>query len=478
MLLVSALMLVALGIGLRSAEAQAPQPSMADSARLLGHLWADGSVDDGVWDATGPSGGSTLIEHLVEQHGGTWVDRSQLRFTLPEPFAWTDWKDSIPDDDARTRQAVGHPNFLAALLEGEGSTAGLVYDQSSCCTPGYTRGRMTSLVALLRERGYSTARLNEFGDPDSGEVTISSSEFSELRRDHEFVCPASGGDVRVPGGEQYERYGDLRWLGPGGQYATVVREDCRPGVSISPVAAPLGDCVATVAAGGRIQLTWSYPRGSIVIRRNGVFVDTVSVLDGRYLDDRPAGDGDYTVRVSWSGRRTDDECGTANTADPVEVAPPPLARCAGKVVTILGTGAADVLDGTVGVDVLHGFGGNDLLRGFGGADVICGGFGNDRLRGGYGNDRLLGGNGADTIVSGPGADVARGGNGPDRIEGNRGADLLEGQGGNDVLRAGSGFDRLFGGQGSDVLRGGPHRDQCTGGWGQDLLAADCETVVQ
>lgn len=459
------------------AQAQAATPALADTARLLGHLWADGSYENGVWDATGPSGGSTLIEFLVEQHDGVWVDRDQLRFELPPPFDWDEWKDGLPNDDSRTRSAVRHPNFLAALFEGEGSTAGLVYDQSSCCTAGFTEGRLTELVDLLRERGFSTAELTTFGDVDSGEVAIAQSEFAELRSSHEFICPATGSAVRVPGGEDYVRFGGIRWLGPGTQYSTLVREDCKRDQTIQPVPAPSGDCVVTVATGQRLRVTWSYPRGSVVIRRNGVYVDTVPALDGVFTEARSPGLTSYEIRVNVDGRRTDDSCGTADTARPVQVPPPPRQRCMGLVVTRLGTGGNDVIDGTAGVDVIHGFDGNDLLRGFGQDDVICGGSGNDRIRGGYGDDRILGGNGDDRIVAGSGADVAAGGNGADWLEGNRGPDRLDGQSGDDVVRGGRGFDTLLGGRGADVVRGGPHRDRCTGGWGIDLLAGDCEIAA-
>lgn len=469
---------MALVVGLaRPVAAQGDGPTEGETARLLGYLWADGSFSGGVWDATGPSGGSTLIEHLAERHGATWVDRSQLRFTLPAPYDWAEWKDSLPDDDARTRRAVRHPHFLAAVLEGEGSTAGLVYDQSSCCTAGFLRGRLTDLLALLQQRGFTSARLNQFGDVDSGDVRINSSEFAELRAGHTFVCPAAGGNVRVPGGQEYARFGNIRWLGPGTDFALVVRDDCRAGVAVAPVAPPVGDCVVTVDPGRRLRVTWSYARGSVAIRRDGVFVQAASALEKSFVESRPAGATTYEVRVTADGLRTDAVCGTANSAGVVQ-APPDVTRCMGRVVTVLGTGGPDVLDGTTEVDVMHGFAGDDLLRGFGSDDVLCGGLGNDRLRGGYGNDHLLGGGGADLLVGGPGADTARGGNGPDRLEGNRGPDVLIGDAGNDVLRAGAGFDSLFGGRGVDVLRGGPHRDTCVGGWGADLLAADCERSTQ
>ncbi len=477
-LLLLGLVCLGLVVGLaRPAAAQADGPTEGETARLLGYLWADGSFSGGVWDATGPSGGSTLIEFLADRHGATWVDRSQLKFTLPAPYDWAEWKDSLPDDDARTRRAVRHPYFLAAVLEGEGSTGGLVYDQSSCCTAGFVRGRLTELVGLLRDRGFATASLNQFGDANSGEVLIASSDFAKLRAGSMFVCPATGSDVRVPGGLDHARFGNINWFGPQTEFALVVREDCRSGVPITPVGAPVGDCVVTVDPGGRLRVTWSYPRGSVAIRRNGVFVQTSSALEGSFVESRPLGSTTYEIRVTADARRTNDSCGSANSADPVQI-PPGSGRCMGRVVTILGTGGPDVLDGTMGVDVIHGFAGDDLIRGFGSNDLLCGGAGNDRLRGGYGHDRIAGGNGADLVVGGPGADTARGGNGADRIEGNRGPDVLFGDAGNDVLRGGTGFDSLVGGRGADVLRGGPHRDRCVGGWGTDLLAVDCELATQ
>ena len=67
-----------------------------------------------------------------------------------------------------------------------------------------------------------------------------------------------------------------------------------------------------------------------------------------------------------------------------------LARCAGRVATIVGTRLADVLRGTNGPDVIAALEGKDRVNALGGKDVVCAGAGNDLLRGGGGNDRLLG----------------------------------------------------------------------------------------
>lgn len=79
---------------------------------------------------------------------------------------------------------------------------------------------------------------------------------------------------------------------------------------------------------------------------------------------------------------------------------------AGRVCTVVGTAANDVLAGTAGPDVVCGLGGNDVLAGFGGNDVLLGGPGRDTLSGGVGNDLLMGGAGADVLRGGPGIDTA------------------------------------------------------------------------
>jgi hypothetical protein len=149
--------------------------------------------------------------------------------------------------------------------------------------------------------------------------------------------------------------------------------------------------------------------------------------------------------------------GTSGTTPPTPPAPGPeggsepgpgpapgtgaVARCDGRVATVVGTPGNDRLTGTAGPDVIQAYGGNDRISGLGGDDVICGG------------------SGRDTIVGGAGRDVIHGGTGAD------------------VVGARSGDDRLYGGRGADVLRGDSGRDGCTGGQGRDRLRR-CEAPAR
>jgi len=81
-----------------------------------------------------------------------------------------------------------------------------------------------------------------------------------------------------------------------------------------------------------------------------------------------------------------------------------LPTCGGRVATLVGSAAADVLRGTSRPDVIVALGGNDVVTGHGGGDLVCAGGGNDRVFGGPGNDRLLGGRGVDVLRGGPGRD--------------------------------------------------------------------------
>lgn len=466
-------------------EAQQNQPTVDDTARLLGYLWADGSYSNGVWDATGPSGGSEIIQHLVILHGGSWVDRPQLKFTLPAPYDWVEWKGSLPNDDARTRQAVRRPNFLAALLEGEGSTAGLVYDQSSCCTAGFTGGRLTELRALLVERGFSTATLTMFADADSGRVDIRASEFAELRAGHQFVCPASGAAIRVPGAEDFGSHGPIKWFQAASPYGDVVRTDCPIGQAITSSGPPVGGCIVTSDGNGQLRLTWTHKRGTVVIRRNGTFLSAVSSLDKVFVDAPSTGAHNYTVRVTADGLRSDHQCGTANTTDAFTPPPVPGQTCMGEVITVLGTGRSETINGTAGADVIHGFGGDDSIYGVQGNDKICGGSGDDTIYAGKGNDIAWGGQGFDVLFGAQGDDVLRavgstevdsvggsrmfGGIGNDTIEGSSRWDRMQGGPGNDVLRGYSGRDWMRGGSGNDLIIGSAGIDDLHGGNGADFL---------
>ena len=460
-----------------SADAQAGQPSLDDTSRLLGYLWGDAVNENGVWNMDRASGSNELFQTLVIRHGGTWVDRRQLEFTLPAPYDWEGWNTSVPNDDARTRAAVRRPNFLAAVLEGEGEIDGHIYDQDSCCRP-FLEGRLVGMRDLLLELGFETAEITKSRDVHSGKVVIDSSEIAELRRGHQFVCPFVPGEIRVPGAEEYDRFGPIRWFGPDDDYAPFVRTDCAEGTPVTDFDPSTGACTVTSEGAGRLRVSWSFKHGNIAVRRNDKFMVALASIDRFFVDAPSPGTHSYVVRLSFDGKRADVACGDGSTATPAQTPPPPGATCLDQIITIFGTGGNDIIDGTPGVDVIHGFAGDDLIRGFGKNDVICGGDGNDRIRGGYGNDMISGGGGNDRIDAGPGADEARGGFGNDIIYGRRGLDTLYGDAGNDILRAGNGFDTLFGGRGIDVLRGGPHVDTCTGGWGADTISADCETAIQ
>ena len=173
-------------------------------------------------------------------------------------------------------------NFLAAVLEGEGAVDGLIYDQSSCCTAGFTQGRLLDLQQLLFTIGYESAEIHYFGNRDSGQVTIDSSEFQELRSQHEFVCPAQANFIRIPGGTNYAEFGSLRWLGQGGDWSDVVRADCAedpafgPPTAPAPVGAPtpLASCTARPAGDG-VQLQWGDEGAdSYHVRRNDRWVSS------------------------------------------------------------------------------------------------------------------------------------------------------------------------------------------------------------
>lgn len=477
------------------AEAQQTQPTIGDTARLLGYLFADGSYNQasGVWDATGPSGGAEIIQRLVIVHGGSWVDRQQLKFTLPAPYDWAEWKDSIPNDDARTREAVQHPNFLAALLEGEGSTTGLVYDQSACCTAGFKRGRLTGLRDLLLNRGFATTTLTTFGNVDSGRIDIAASEFAKLRSGHQFVCPTVGSSIRVPGAENFAAYGPIRWFNANTAYNDVVRTDCVDGKAITASGPPVGDCVVTSDGNGRLRLTWTHNRGNVAIRRSNSYVTAVSALDKVFVDAPAAGSYNYTIRVTADGQRSDFSCGVAATNDPFQAAPPPGQMCNNRVVTVMGTGGADQLEGTSGVDVIHAFGGDDAIFGLQGNDIICGGSGNDTVYAGKGNDVVLGGQGFDVLFGAQGNDILRaaglsevdssgsrmfGGEGNDTIVGSSRWDRMQGGPGNDIMQGFQGRDWMRGGPGNDRVVGHGGIDDLHGGNGIDFIQVQDKDVVR
>ncbi len=297
-----------------------PNPTVQETARLLGYMWGDGTKANGVWDVNGPSGTSSVIEELVNAHGGTWVDRPRLKFTLPTPYNWADWKNGLPDNSQHVRDAVEHPDFLAALMETEASVGGQIYDQSSCCTDGLLRGRLTELRDLLRRSGYSTAQFVQFANVDSGKVTINASEFAELRATHRFACPTSQDAIRIPGGTDTGRYGNLRWIQPGTKWGNVARGDCTDGATVPPPGPQSGSCTVR-ADGNKVIVDWTFTRGDAVMRRDGKYVTTVSSLDSTWSQQRADGQYSYQVRVIAFGVKTTVDCG--NVTVPGDGTPPP-----------------------------------------------------------------------------------------------------------------------------------------------------------
>jgi hypothetical protein len=99
--------------------------------------------------------------------------------------------------------------------------------------------------------------------------------------------------------------------------------------------------------------------------------------------------------------------------------------CGGRVPTLVGTAAGEVLVGTDGEDVISGGGGNDTIKGLGNAapniDWLCGGAGRDRILGGPGQDIMFGDAGDESggtrgLFGGGGKDAAFGGPGTDTCD--------------------------------------------------------------
>lgn len=301
-------------------SAATPAPSTAETARLLGYMWGDGDYEGGIWDVNGPSGTSSLIEQLVEVHGGQWTNRQKLQFRLPAPYDWTGWKDGLPDDSAEVRAAVQNPHFLAAVMETEASVVGQIYDQSRCCVPGYTRGRLTALRDLMRGQGFSTTKFVEFNNLDSGKITIDAAEWRELRARHRFVCPAEQSDIRLPGGTDYDTYGDIRWFDADTRWSNLVRTDCSSGVAIPPAPPHSGSCSVSVVNGDEVRVEWTFTRGDASVRRNGSFLASASARDGSFADAPGNGTFAYEVRLLSLGAQTNVSCGSV-TIDRVIDAP-------------------------------------------------------------------------------------------------------------------------------------------------------------
>lgn len=448
-----------------AASATVPPPPIESTARLLGYLWADGSQDGDVWDAAAPSAGNAVVEALVISHGGIWVDRTQLQFRLPAPYDWQEWLDGLPNDDATVAAAVQNPHFLAALLESEGFPDGHVYDQFAVSTD-FTRGRLTDLLALLQSRGYETAALVPAADADSGSITISGSDISEVRAQLSFVCPASGDDVRVVGGQDYAEFGPIQWLDGTSPWAAYHRTDCRLSRSVTTTPPPSSGCAVFTVSPGVARVSWMLDRGRLSVRANDRFVNRVSALE-RSVDIPAAGTVSITLEVVRDGKTATVTCGSTNAA--VVNAP----RCRGRVVTILGTAGGDVAYGTPGPDVIDTGLGNDIVRSLQGDDVICTGDGRDFVEAGSGRDVVSGGKGWDTIFGEAGPDALIAGPGNDTVIGGGGNDRVVGGVGSDTLIGGNGNDRLRGRAGDDSFDGGRLNDVCDGGSGADTFVR-CE----
>ena len=172
--------------------------------------------------------------------------------------------------------------------------------------------------------------------------------------------------------------------------------------------------------------------------------------------------------------------------------------------TLIGDGAANILNGGEGVDTINGGGGFDLLHGDGGNDNINGAGGTDQIFGDGGNDTLLGDIENDTLSGGAGDDSLDGGTGADILNGNEGADTAnyaarssalnvtldgapnDGQSGeNDLVK--KDVENLTTGSGNDDLNsvdGVVSRVSCGRGTDtatvdpDDTAAADCEEVLR
>jgi len=158
---------------------------------------------------------------------------------------------------------------------------------------------------------------------------------------------------------------------------------------------------------------------------------------------------DYVIRVKKQGTTTYTDSPTFTITKKLTLKPgifkdKIVAKCKGKVATIVGTSGNDNMQGTPGNDVIHGLGGNDIIYGGGGNDIICGGNGADKLYGNTGNDTLDGGAGNDKLRDAYGNNVFYGGAGNDLLKGGTGKDQLEGGAGTDDCSGGGGGDTYTG----------------------------------
>ena len=175
-----------------------------------------------------------------------------------------------------------------------------------------------------------------------------------------------------------------------------------------------------------------------------------------------------------------------------------------EVLTIAGSGDADVITGGTANDSISGLTGNDSLLGSSGNDTLNGGIGDDTLVGGAGVDQLIGDVGNDTLVAEAADALIDGGEGVDtvrfaaavaglsdralvRVEkieitntSNASYDFgfqiggltITGNSGDDSISGGKGADSISGGAGADTLIGNAGADTLLGGSGDDTLVAE------
>jgi Ca2+-binding RTX toxin-like protein len=231
--------------------------------------------------------------------------------------------------------------------------------------------------------------------------------------------------------------------------------------------------------------------------------DIMTVRDGQFADNVNGGTGTDHYNFAYLNQRIviNLGAGTLQVFDSSGVAFGPALTVSG-IENVSGGSLNDSIIGDGAANILQGRSGNDALSGAAGVDELRGGNGSDTLNGGADGDRLYGGLGADQHIGGdgPGVDYARyddadygnlvislanpaantgaaagdtytgiegvfSGVGNDDIFGNGARNFLYGGGGNDLIRGNAGNDYLVGGAGGDGLYGGVGADQHIGGDG-------------
>lgn len=219
----------------------------------------------------------------------------------------------------------------------------------------------------------------------------------------------------------------------------------------------------------RLTLTVSRASGRFGVPGDGPSFDAAVSADGSFIA--------FTSHAANFSAADDDGVSDVFRRRPVYAKEPALLRCAGRVATIIGTPARDVLKGSKRKDVVVALGGDDRISTFTRADVVCAGAGRDRVDAGDngeggGFDLVRGGPGGDRIVLGPELGHAFGEGGNDVLIGSKGGDNIYGGPGDDLIRGGPNpffnTDFLFGGPGDDRIYGGPGPNEIEGGPGRDL----------